>query len=446
MATAFINFGCKIRPFDFMVQFWGEWYRNHFVDFCLPSLFAPNNLPLLNAREGHRFLIATTRDDWQAITALPIMDRLRQHAIPKWIEIAPPANTTAGGARDQYNLNLDHMRLCLRTLFEAAHAAGSYGCSLLPDVIVSDGMVAAMLRSARAGNHLMLCSSLRQAEEGVLEDLAKQGLLVRSERLSMTARDLTLSPRRAADIWARHLHPEMASFEEGSRDPHPAPPFCIWRVPGGRGVIMHSSFAVPILMDFSIVPTNHTACLDRDTFENIYLTSNFSHCDGIDVVRDSDEFVMLSLTPIQVNWSPAAKTKRGTGGILTEYKRIMSIRRAFKTYAGGNNDWLKHEIFRTPFRWHIGEIDDVWKNEERRIERQIRWAVGDYLSAPGSRLQTSLSPQRMLLDIPEEAALRWIRLLSEICKRLLRAISGDPEMRRWVRDRIHARWQRLVGR
>src|SRR2546430_16552221 len=71
---------CRMRPFHFMVTFWGERYRDYFVDLFFPSMLASNNLRLLQAQDEHRFFIATPREDWQAIKELPIMDRPRQHA------------------------------------------------------------------------------------------------------------------------------------------------------------------------------------------------------------------------------------------------------------------------------------------------------------------------------------------------------------------------------
>src|SRR5438067_10560035 len=86
----------NMRPFDFMVPFWGQRYREYFVDLCLPSLLAPNNMPLLRAEDGHRFLIATTAADWQAIEDLPIMATLRKFVTPTFLEI-PEKSTAPGG-------------------------------------------------------------------------------------------------------------------------------------------------------------------------------------------------------------------------------------------------------------------------------------------------------------------------------------------------------------
>ena len=84
----------QIRPFDFIMLFWGQRYREYFIELCLPSLLAPQNLPLLKAEDGHRFLIATTKADWHFIKDLPIINRMREHTTPVWIEINEPENTS----------------------------------------------------------------------------------------------------------------------------------------------------------------------------------------------------------------------------------------------------------------------------------------------------------------------------------------------------------------
>src|SRR5271170_1450818 len=118
------------RPIYFMVPFWGRRYREYFVDLCLPSLLAPNNLTLLRAEDGHRFLMATTREDWEAIEHLPIMERLRQHSTPTWIEVDKPQQnqTSANGeAYAQYTSSIDHQNLCQKKLVEVAYRDRPYG-------------------------------------------------------------------------------------------------------------------------------------------------------------------------------------------------------------------------------------------------------------------------------------------------------------------------------
>ena len=55
-----------LRPFYFNVVFWGAVYRGYFTDLLLASLLSPNNIPALNRDRHNKFLIVTTRPDWEA--------------------------------------------------------------------------------------------------------------------------------------------------------------------------------------------------------------------------------------------------------------------------------------------------------------------------------------------------------------------------------------------
>jgi hypothetical protein len=400
-----------VRPVHFMVIFWGQRYREYFVDLCLPSLLAPHNLPLLRSADGHRFMMATTKDDWRTIERLPIMDRLRRHATPVWVEIGSPEETPkTAGALARYAATIRHQEVCYRALLAAAYHPRAYGSLLGPDVIVSDGLVAAMLKYARAGHHLVLRPALRQVEEDVLSELEACGL-VDGERLSETARDLTIPTRLAADLVVRHLHPELLSLEEGAPGQPERPPFRYWRMPEGRGIVLRTFFALPVLMDFSLVPTNHAACLDRDAFENIYFSENFGKSPSIHAVQDSDEFSVLSLTPRSVNYAaPTPTVEPARSSWRQRYARLLNIRRSMKFYTRGGRDNVRRQLFHVSFRWHRDPLDEVWMREERRIDRLVEHAVGDY-DVAGGDARVMRHPRYVLLDLIAAAPLGKLRAL-----------------------------------
>jgi hypothetical protein len=368
------------RPFHFMTTFWGEQYRNYFLDLFLPSLFAPNNLPLLRCDGGHRFFIATTRSDWVNTKDSSALQRLRRYCEPVWIDISdPPDAELAADSRARYEAMLRHMKACFRILLEAGYHPSAYGSFHAPDTIISDGMVASMLRSVRAGDHLLLCSALRQVEEDILADLEMRGLFSPNSN----SLELTVPPRIAAELNVRHLHPEMFAFEEGSPGQIAIAPFRYWRMPGNRGILLHTFFGLPVCMDFSVVPADHTRCLDRDNFENVYISENFKDRTRIRMIQDSDEFSVVSLTPKAVNYSPPAPVKGShRSNLRKSHVRLCGIRRSVEAYALGRLDAVRLGLFRLPIRWHTAEIDTLWRNEERRIEREIWWAADDYLALP----------------------------------------------------------------
>ena len=409
-----MNRSAVSRPFHFMVAFWGERYREYFADLFLPSLLAPNNLPLLDVAHGHRFFIATPRADWQSIERLPIMSRLRRHALPQWVEVSSPPDTShISDSHERYVAVLAHMKATQRRALEAAYDPRAYGSFHFPDTIISDGMIASLLEHARAGRQAVLCPALRQVEEDVLGELEARGLWSRATSPSQTAQELSLPPRSAADLTVRHLHPEMKVFEEGSPHQPPLPPFRIWRLPEGRGILLHTFFIIPVLMDYSIVGTGHTACLDHDAIENVYAFTNFRDCDSVYVVRDSDEFVMLSLTPRATDHAVRNGAGKKPSFLRREYARLADIRRSYEFYVFRNCDTVRHELFRFPIRWHAHDLDAVWLKEERRIGRLFRRAVGDYYASRGWK-NPSINWRTLLFDFLPMLRMFMFRILLRV--------------------------------
>jgi len=449
-----------MRPFDFMVQFWGKRYHEQFVDLCLPSLLAPNNLALLRAEDGHQFLIATTRNDWAAIEHLPIMQRIKRHATPTWVEVGEPSTEAPAGSLGHYSAMMRHQNYCQKKLLETAYPRRTYGSLLFPDHIFSDFMVASLIKRAEAGYRLVAAPLMRQVEERVLDDLKRLGYVKSDERASMTAECISVPQRVLADLAVKHLHPEMFRFDQsGPVQPFPLP-LRHWPVAGNRGLIMHTFFVgCPVMIDLEGVPPNHTDCLKWDMLENIYFSKNFSDCDRIHVVQDSDEFSMVSLTPESVNWarSEQVSSQSSSGSRL---QRLANIRHSMWSFAGQGRDTFRRDLFRHPVRCHGRELDKVWHREERRIERQIQRAVGDYykVSAASSRrkefpshlafIDYVLVTDNFLRNAPSIISQTVSRIsgrCTEAGRRLKLVLRGDEAAKQWLMWRIEVFRARLSG-
>lgn len=459
-------YNSRLRPFDLMVPFWGKRYRDYFVDLCLPSLLAPNNIALLRAEDGHRFLIATTTEDWRAIENLPIMNRLRQHATPTWIEVSGPLGATDVSAYDNYQtVIIKHQNHCQKKLVEAAYQRRSYGSLLFPDVIYSDFMIASLIKLARAGYHFVLLPALRQIEEDVLDDLTRLGYLPSGARLSLTGEALAIPQRALAEMAVRHLHPEMLLFDQSKPVQPFHVPFRYWPIAGGRGLILHSFFGCIALIDFQVVSANHADCLDQGAFENVYASSNFAQSERIHIINDSDEFALVSLTPRAVNWAPPLVEALRGPWWAPELKRLRNIRETMWIYAGANRDVVRRDLFRVPIRWHSGELDRVWAKEARRIERMISCAVGDYFSVSRAPNRHRFPSRPNLLDLYAQMngvkaffvhrlasaktflrkCVDFLRKRLELVRRLWLVLRGDPAARRWLTWRIHVLRRQLQG-
>jgi hypothetical protein len=431
-----------VRCFDFMVPFWGQRYREYFVNLCLASLLAPNNLPLLRAADGHRFLIATTVDDWRALIDLPIFAKLREYVTPVLVEVANGPGSAAPGSADV----IRHQNVCQKALVEIAYANRSYGCLLWPDIIISDGMIKALLQHAEEGRHLVLCCTLRQTEEAVLAELASTGYGVGHAILSTTCQALALSPRLTGALAVRHLHPDMAIYEANHAHRPFFAPFWYWRVQDHEGIILHSLFASPVLMDYSAIDKHDTACLDDDALENVYLGRNFYACGGLHIVQDSDEFAILSLTPAAIMQGAAVPTARGRLTWFRDFIQHCSIRGSLAFFARRNRDALKRDLFRTPVRWHATDVDDAWRCEEENVSRLLDNAVGDYYAANSRDLRfpplVSLNPRYLLRDLIVLCHMTpMIAVPVYYATVIIKAMAGYSEQQKLIRNRLLKIWR-----
>ena len=406
------------RSFFFMVPFWGE-RRRYFVDRLLPSLLAPNNLPLLRAFQGHRLLIATTPEDWAAIIDLPIMKRLREYATPTLIEIPHPTSDTVPGS----TLAVLHQNVAQKLLVTAAFQAKAYGCLLCPDFIVSDGMVLSLLRHAQAGHHLVLCPVLRQSEEAAVSELKNRGHIPEGSNPSDTGAAISIPQRVLADIMVRHLHPDLATLEEGTLGQPPLAPFRYWRLPNNRGIILHTFCCSPLLMDYEAIKTHDIGCLERDLLEDVYVARNFDVKGEFHIVQDSDEFCVMSLTPAAVglllstnsaNWIALSKE-----GFIRDCAAAVSV--SFHTVRMP----LKRTLFLRSFRWHGVNLDSREIAEEARISSLTDRAVrhSRYTQLPGAMLRLYLKTPILASSIP------YARLL-------IKALLGDRLIWSHIRRRI----------
>jgi Carbohydrate esterase, sialic acid-specific acetylesterase len=407
------------QPFFFMVPFWGERYRRYYVDNLLPSLLAPNNLPLLRAEDGHRFLLATTREDWDAIIDLPIMKGLRQHAAPTLIEIPRPKNITAPGSTDA----IVHQNVAQRLLVQAAFEAKAYGCLFSPDFIISDGMVAALLVHARAGRHLVLCPSLRQTEEPAIADLKRLGYLSTSLSPSETGTAIEVPQRVLADVMVRNLHPDLNTLEEGAPGQPPFAPFRYWRLPDNAGIILHTFHGVPVLMDYKAIEHHDVKCLDSNPFENVYFARNFGPENDLHVVRDSDEFCILSLTPAAIGQiKTSTRSSDPVGSSEGSGRRLLAALSVSYCTAGMP---LKKELFKQSVRWHGGDLDEAAIARER--------AISAFIDAAVQYSPFTQAPAMLLLRYRDSSVFRWFVPYVRV---LMKAFLGDRLIWSGIRQRL----------
>ncbi len=349
------------RPFYFIVVLWGERFRNYFLDYCLPSLLAPGNIPSLTTRRPSKFLIATVAEDWTAMQATPIFERLERHILPVFIEIPPcPSDKPP----------VLHTSIGYKIACEIAYKDKAYVTLMSPDCLFSDGMVANLQRLAAKGTQMALAASIRFGEEPLLQQLANLQALpqktarVTGEPLAIPARQLVLAALRA-------FHSETGTYIWGGvileLGRSPIIPAAMWRVPGEDGVVLHSLSYLAVLLDYAALERHDTSSFEDQTLDLAYYHDNFADVSRVHVVQDSDETFVASWAPLSDKPFPF----KPTWFLNLPYVNSIFGWQFASSFYGGVFNSTKQRLLFLPVRWHSRPLNSSWNKIEQNAQREL---------------------------------------------------------------------------
>lgn len=428
------------RPIYFFVSLWGVQYRSYFVDYCLPSLLSPNNLRLLQATCGHKFLICTTEDDWRELQQHPIVADLACHAEPTFIAITLPEDSSEAG-------KFRHMTSTHLLLTEIAHRDRALACQIVPDAMYSDGTIDTILRHAATGAHAVLAMALRMDEEKLFAELRGAGL-VAARSSSEPGQQIVLRPRSVVGLAVRSLYYDNLSYDWDRDDFAYWPCFCLWRVPGRDEFLVHSAYFAYILLDFAAVEQHNTHSFAVASIENSWLSDNFPDPGRVRVLQDSDDAMVLSWTA-QPKHLPARQRRRVLRiPLISACWKGFRLRRMWAAHIAAA-DVQKAHNFRYPIRWHVGTCDAVWRATEARANRVMTLFMGDVYEE--LREKPSLRPWLPILAVwwaGLRLAVRWAPLSDRVSsvmrvnlarlRAVCRVLVGDRQQISHIRRRLAA--------
>lgn len=405
-----------VRPFYCIVAFWGPTYRQHFLQWCLPSLLSPGNIPFLLGKRPIKFLISTTPQDWDALSADPLFSILKKFAEPVFLEIrrsVPDFLQTVVREKKRRNqvhaseqspeadlpwspldiatpeafeelqtlgrgmgINLtDHHQYAVRILFmSAGHKAAAalayqdqaYGIFLAPDMVLSDGSVAHLHQLAQSGKKVVMVSACRFSLEDCFREFHKSGLMASGD-------PLVLPPRKLVEMVFSGMHPETACFEFDSPFFSNPATSAFWKVPGDAGVLLHSFFWAPLLVDYGGIDRHHAEYFDSGgTTDGKYIAMHFNSQRDVTPVTDSDEIFLASFTPRGEYSYPIRK------GIV---KQLPVLNRLYKTFLirrslyGPMGDDMKRHLYLRPVRLHSHPLSPEWNKVEQRADEIVKRAL-----------------------------------------------------------------------
>jgi hypothetical protein len=184
------------RACTLLMPVWGSSYVDRFLDYCLPTLLAPGNVPALAQALPTRFVLLTRSSDRCAIIMHPAWQRIGQLCDAAIL----PIDDLVGDGNHHACITLAYAR----ALREAGAAiTDTVFFFLVADYLVADGSLAAVLRRIRSGLSGVMAGSLQMISEAAVPLL--------HEKLHASAGELALPPRLLAGWALAHLHPSNAA-------------------------------------------------------------------------------------------------------------------------------------------------------------------------------------------------------------------------------------------
>jgi hypothetical protein len=388
---------------EFLLPAWGFHHIRTFLDFGLPSLLAPGNLPALSRTLPCSFVILTRREDVPILLQDPGCLRLGEFCK---LDIQTIDELIIEG----------HHSVTLTLAYERAiRARGSAirdTCFffLVADFLISDGTLARVYDCIRAGANGVLGGSFQIVAEDASADLRP---LVNSRQ------ELALSPRRLMALALNHLHAVMLAKVVNVPLCHdPLANRLFWRADKqtllGRFFLLHMIAIRPEITSFSI-----SAPCDYSFVPELCPSGK------VEVMSDSDDYLIIEMQPRQHETArirPGPFDVAAFGYSLMEWTTAQHRANARHTviFHGGEIPPATSKVAAQADAF-MHELERHWLAPPKPHREQAYWtrAVGDWRAAGGGPAG-STQPGRRVHALP----------------RLRTALFGRvPAVRPW-----HPRW------
>ncbi len=441
MASDTQDQGPSAPPFYFLVTFWGRKYRDWFLKFTVASLLAPGNAPALDDLPRARFLIATTREDWDALFENPNFRQLAALVKPELLEFPPES----AALHKYFRMSLGH-----KMLTQACFHARAVGINLNPDTLVPDGCLAEAQRIVKGGCKVVMCTAVRFDLDAIEAELRVRGRLADD-------RPAVVSRREAVEIGLRNFHSETragnwdaAHFGElgAMHGKNHYPICCYWQVPQARGVYILTHNWAPFAINYARFERHNTETFAQWTLDGDYIFANLGEAAEIGrdvhVVTDSDSIFLLGMTPADDERCPAPFYWWKSLPVLGRWAKGFLLNRVVYDYRGV--DPLRRRIYPLGARWHQGDLDEAWAPVLRRAGAIVR----DYLerdldvgAEAEGRPAVAIAGGRLKRHFPR---IWWYRIVRHrLMEGRMLFPSFLPGFRRFLSIYVRAVWLSLRG-
>jgi hypothetical protein len=253
---------------------WGYSYVRQFLEYSLPTMLAPGNIPALAAALPTEFIILTSADDEPFIIEHPTFKQLasncqtRIHTIDHLISDGNYSTT----------ITLAYTEAVREVGEEMTDTCFLF---LVSDYILADGSFANVLKRMQQGRSAVVAGNLQVVRESALPWL--------QERLAGNESSLCLQPRELMQWALNNLHPlVLANIVNLPFSHNTDSNRLFWRVDSntilGRFYLLHMLCVRPEVEDFVI----GSSC-DYSFIPEMCPSGN------VDIITDSDEYLVIEM-------------------------------------------------------------------------------------------------------------------------------------------------------
>lgn len=361
------------RSFYFMLTFWGKEFRDFVCDFTIPSLLSAGNIPSLRSPKTAKFLIATTSEDWAALSQNNSFRRLKELISVEFL----PNEDTIPPIHKYERMSRGHALLA-----ESCFRDGATGINIASDSVFPDGCILEAQRLAiDEKKDVVLCAAIRFEMEGVLHDLQSLGLFG-SDGV------LTVPMKKAVTVGLSNLHSESKASDWsaanfGRLHPHHHRRYfltsCFWRIPDENGLLLITHNWAPFVINYAILGHHDVRALDGRAIDGNYIFDNFpQHTKAIHVVDDSDSLFLLGLTPKGEMVPPQKSMWWIQLGKFGEWTKGLILNR---TVHDSYMDAYRKRLYSTFIYWHTAELNENWQPVKQKVKLLVRKYI-EYPMAP----------------------------------------------------------------
>lgn len=266
----------QVTQITLLLPVWGYRFVGRFLEFCLPTLLAPNNIPALAAELPCRFILLSSEYDVPLITAHPGWRKLAQICTAE-IEFIDDFITEGNHSAT--------ITLAFERALRVTGAAMRSTCFvfLMSDYLVADGSLSTVLKTIRNGARTVLAGNFQVIAEDAVPLLRR---IVDPESPA-----IVLPPRELVGWSLAHLHPAtVANIVNFGLTHNAHTNRLFWQVDEtaliGRFYLMHPIAICPEVTDFVV-----GSSWDYSFVPELCPSGNIA------TLTDSDEYLVVELQP-----------------------------------------------------------------------------------------------------------------------------------------------------